>query len=220
MNHAEAYAAISKIVSDRMLYPGECETLWKLANKAPAGSMLIEIGSYTGLSTCMIASGMSEQSTLIAIDPHEGQPDTANPNAIEIDPGTGASTIGRLHQALRKGALDAHVAIIGAESRRAHVTVQRILNGRTVPLLFIDGSHLETHVLADLQLYTPLVHPGGFLIMDDADYGTVMPAIEAFGMEEHSFIPFDLGLIGVVDETHKRTHEGRIDKMACWRKNS
>jgi predicted O-methyltransferase YrrM len=52
--------------------------------------------------------------------------------------------------------------------------VQSLLNGLPLDLLFIDGDHSYAGVKADFANYSPLVRPGGLIVLHDIvpDYGT------------------------------------------------
>jgi cephalosporin hydroxylase len=45
--------------------------------------------------------------------------------------------------------------------------VQRILGGRSVDFLFIDGDHSEDGVRSDYEVYAPLVRDGGIVALHD-----------------------------------------------------
>jgi len=44
----------------------------------------------------------------------------------------------------------------------------KLLDGRKIDLLFIDGDHSYTGVAADYAMYSPLVRPGGIIAFHDA----------------------------------------------------
>lgn len=52
--------------------------------------------------------------------------------------------------------------------------VQSLLNGHPLDLLFIDGDHSYAGVKSDFANYSPLVRPGGLIVLHDIvpDYGT------------------------------------------------
>lgn len=49
-----------------------------------------------------------------------------------------------------------------------------------IDILHIDGNHATEAVIKDLQLFLPLMHPNGIIIMDDINWPTVAAAIEKF----------------------------------------
>ena len=48
--------------------------------------------------------------------------------------------------------------------------VRRILDGREIDFLFIDGGHLYPEVKADFEMYYPLVRGGGVIMFHDVYY--------------------------------------------------
>jgi cephalosporin hydroxylase len=55
--------------------------------------------------------------------------------------------------------------------------VSRLLHGRPLDFLFIDGDHSREGVWADFELYSPLVRPGGIVAFHDVSEHTY-PAVE------------------------------------------
>lgn len=49
-------------------------------------------------------------------------------------------------------------------------------------LIHIDGNHDTNVVLSDVQLYLPLLKPGGYLVLDDISWASVKPAVD-FAMQ-------------------------------------
>ena len=47
-------------------------------------------------------------------------------------------------------------------------------------IVFIDTSHTYDHTLAELKRFSPMVRPGGYLIMHDIDYPPVYEALIEF----------------------------------------
>ena len=52
--------------------------------------------------------------------------------------------------------------------------------GARAELIYVDASHDEPDVAADLAGYWPLVAPGGVLFGDDYDWDSVKAAVDAF----------------------------------------
>jgi predicted O-methyltransferase YrrM len=63
-----------------------------------------------------------------------------------------------------------HGATVLEGNSHDHVTLQRLkdqLGGRPVDVLFIDGDHSLDGALADWRMYSPLVRPGGLVLLHD-----------------------------------------------------
>jgi hypothetical protein len=57
--------------------------------------------------------------------------------------------------------------------------------GLQADIIYIDASHEEPDVAADLKAYWPLVKPGGMLYGDDWDWEGVEIAVRAFAVQHH-----------------------------------
>lgn len=59
--------------------------------------------------------------------------------------------------------------LLRADSHRpeTQASISKLLNGRQIDLLFIDGDHSYSGVRADFEMYSPLVRPGGVIAFHD-----------------------------------------------------
>jgi predicted O-methyltransferase YrrM len=114
------------------------------------GLHVVEIGSFQGRSTSVIATALTRcaaDSLVISIDPY-----TCGEAQAEITA--------------------AHLTAVG--ERRRLVQIQRrsqdvptLLAGGTACLAFIDGSHAREDVAADFELCDRLLVPGGIMVFHD-----------------------------------------------------
>lgn len=117
-------------------------------------SIILEIGSHRGGSTCVWAGVASD--LVIAIDlPHGvggGLTDTELADREEL--------VGILHP---------HVKFVLGDSQEMStvVAVSHLLHGRQADLLFIDGDHRYAAVSADYANYRGFVRPGGVIAFHD-----------------------------------------------------
>jgi len=68
-----------------------------------------------------------------------------------------------------------YVAMHGdSQTTEQRARLQRVLGGRPIDFLFIDGDHGYDGVRADYELYAPLVRPGGIVAFHDIiqDHGS------------------------------------------------
>ena len=97
------------------------------------------------------------------------------------------------------------------KGRSADPDVLARVRERSYGLIYVDGDHTYEGALSDLDLYGPLVEPGGFLVMDDAacdlpgsgfwkGYPTVTRACAR--------LP-ELGFTNVLNVGHNRVYEKR-----------
>jgi predicted O-methyltransferase YrrM len=207
------YRSISP-TAGQMVLEAEGLALYRAAHECGAGSTLIEIGSYQGTSTAMLARGMNPSSILFAIDPHEGHLDTTSPRVGE------SPSIEGLWRTLRRAEVQNRVAIIAATSRAAYSLLREVLPHLRPGLLFVDGSHLAEDVYSDLQLYAGWIRDGGFIILDDLGYETVRAGFERWRAGAPTISPVDLRAWGLEDPVHNRLHEGAVGKMTFFRKST
>src|SRR5262245_18453579 len=65
-----AWKAVGEI--DGWMTRGQGQALYAAAQRCPAGGRIVEIGSFRGRSTIVLALGAPEGATVYAIDPHAG----------------------------------------------------------------------------------------------------------------------------------------------------
>lgn len=134
---------------------------------APLGPLL-EIGTYCGRSTVLLAAAAREHGALVVtVDHHRGSeehqpgegfhdPDLADPQTGRVD------TLPAFRRTLERSGLEEHVVALVAPSP----TAARVWT-TPVGMAFIDGGHSETAARADLAGWAPHVVPGGLLVIHD-----------------------------------------------------
>jgi predicted O-methyltransferase YrrM len=128
-----------------------------LASDPPA--TVLEIGTGRGGTLFLLAQVAREDALLVSLD---------SPKGIA---GFGARpeyrTRGRLYQSL--GRNRQRVVILASDSHleETREDVRRILAGRPLDVLFIDGDHSGPGVEADFGMYAPLVRSGGLVAFHD-----------------------------------------------------
>jgi MMP 1-O-methyltransferase len=118
------------------------------------GLPMVEVGSYLGRSTVVLASVAQAYGTLVyAIDPHQG----------DMGPGVGAgygSTFERFRANLEAaGVADAVVPIVAR--------CQDVPWNVEIGLVFIDGWHEYASVRGDFEHFAPHLAAGGFAVFHD-----------------------------------------------------
>lgn len=146
----------------------EGELLHKVASEHAAAGVIVEIGSYCGKSTLLLAdAAASGGGTVVTVDHHRGseehQPGEEYHDPALLDPQVGKlDTLQRFRRAIAEADLDPHVVTIVADS-----AVAAGLWRHPVDLLFIDGGHAETTAHRDYTGWAPWVAPGGLLAIHD-----------------------------------------------------
>ncbi len=120
-------------------------------------SVIVEIGSARGYSTCAFSLGCSENGhgMVYAIDPHAQNDWT--------DVGTGGATEDFLRERLRSYQLEPYCTILKKTSVEAAAGWSK-----NIDLLFIDGDHTMAGVRNDFEAFGRWVGPEGLLIFHDS----------------------------------------------------
>lgn len=83
-------------------------------------------------------------------------------------------------------------------------------NKRSYDMIYIDGDHAYATVIADLKNYTPMLRPGGFLVMDDASFYLPMSSPGFKGHKEVSDAAKgieEMGFENVLNVGHNRVYQ-------------
>ncbi|MER8155709.1 class I SAM-dependent methyltransferase [Streptomyces sp. NPDC094472] len=132
------------------------------------GLPLLEVGTYCGRSTLLLADAARAAGTVVVtVDHHRGseeqQPGWEYHDPEVVDPEVGRmDTLPTFRRTLHQAGLEDHViAVVGRSPRVAAVW------GRPVGLVFIDGGHTDEHASADYEGWAPHLAPGGLLVIHD-----------------------------------------------------
>ncbi|MFF3453808.1 class I SAM-dependent methyltransferase [Streptomyces sp. NPDC002730] len=147
------------------------EGLALYAAAAEAGALglpLLEVGTYCGRSTILLADAAREAgTTAITVDHHRGseeqQPGWEYHDPTVVDPEVGEiDTLPTFRRTLHKAGLEDHViAVVGRSPLVAKVW------GTPLGLVFIDGGHTDEHAGGDYEGWAPHVADGGLLVIHD-----------------------------------------------------
>ena len=159
---------------------------------ARLGLPLLEVGTYCGRSTILLAEAAREAGTVaVTVDHHRGSEEQQpgwqyhDPSLVDPDPDIAQmDTLPVFRRTLYKAGLEEHViALVGRSPRIA------ALWGTPLGLVFIDGGHTDEHACGDYEGWTPHLAPGGLLVIHDvfpdpadggqAPYGIYRRALES-----------------------------------------
>ncbi|MGI5483037.1 class I SAM-dependent methyltransferase [Streptomyces lavendofoliae] len=132
------------------------------------GLPLLEVGTYCGRSTILLADAARAAGTVaVTVDHHRGseeqQPGWEYHDPAVVDPEVGLmDTLPTFRRTLHKAGLEEYViAVVGRSPQ-----VARVWAGE-VGLVFIDGGHTDEHATADYEGWAPRVAEGGLLVVHD-----------------------------------------------------
>ncbi|MFF4171810.1 class I SAM-dependent methyltransferase [Streptomyces sp. NPDC001744] len=167
------------------------------AEAAKLGLPLLEVGTYCGRSTILLAEAAREAGTVaVTVDHHRGseeqQPGWEYHDPTVVDPEVGLmDTLPTFRRTLRKAGLEEYViAVVGRSPQVAKVWAGQL------GLVFVDGGHTDEHAVNDYEGWAPKVAPGGLLVIHDvfpdpadggqAPYRIYLRALESGDFEEAS----------------------------------
>ncbi|MBO0656766.1 class I SAM-dependent methyltransferase [Streptomyces triculaminicus] len=134
------------------------------------GLPLLEVGTYCGRSTILLADAARAAGTVaVTVDHHRGSEEQQpgweyhDPSVVDDAPGVGRmDTLPTFRRTLYRAGLEEHViAMVGRSPQAA--SVWRAPLG----LVFIDGGHTDEHATSDYEGWAPHVAPDGLLVVHD-----------------------------------------------------
>jgi predicted O-methyltransferase YrrM len=134
------------------LLNSEGKWLYRRALSMPDGANLVEIGSFKGRSTCCLAFAcQGTNKRVFALDAFDGGPDLPPYDSFE-----------EFQQNIKRLELSDYIEPVRGISWEIAKTWNK-----PIDFLFIDGSHIHEHVLADFTSFFPHVVPGGIISFHD-----------------------------------------------------
>ena len=131
------------------------------AARCRPGGRIVEIGSFRGRSTIVLAASAPEGVEVVAIDPHAGN--DRGPGQIEGYADEAATDRELFHANLARAGVADRVRHVPLFSDAAHGEV-----ADPIDVLYVDGAHRYAPARADLRDWGHRVADGGTLLVHDA----------------------------------------------------
>jgi predicted O-methyltransferase YrrM len=137
--------------------PLELSGLYHLALAAPSPGRVVEIGSYLGRSTVMLAQAAMDRGApqVVAVDPHTA--------TMGVEGETPRDTRPIFEENVRGAGVADAVRLLHATS----VDAARTWDGDSVQMLFVDGLHTRENVLEDVRSWAPFMSEHRVVAFDD-----------------------------------------------------
>lgn len=156
---AEVLARLQGV--DGWLTEAQARRLWEAAAEVRDGGLIVEIGSFRGRSTIVLASAAAAGVQVVAIDPHGGG--DRGPQEITPDARRGHEDFDAFRANLERAGVQARVRHVRLPSQSAMAEVDG-----AVDLLYVDGAHRYRPARADIERWGARVSPGGALLIHDS----------------------------------------------------
>jgi predicted O-methyltransferase YrrM len=146
---------------DGWLTEDQARTLFAAASDVRPGGRIVEIGSFRGRSTIVLATAAADGVEVVAIDPHAGN--DRGPQEIAGFEAEAAGDHERFRSNLSAAGVAGRVRHVRAFSAEAHAAVDG-----AVDLLWVDGAHRYRPARDDLHHWGDRVVPGGRMLVHDS----------------------------------------------------
>ena len=140
---------------------GQGTTLIESARRCPSDGTIVEIGSFRGRSTIVLALAAPPEATVIAIDPHAGNDRGPQEIAGFVDEAADDHAV-----------FNANLEAAGVTDRVRHLRMfsdaaLAEVDG-SVEVLYIDGAHRYGPARADIRAWGARVTDGGTMLIHDS----------------------------------------------------
>jgi len=146
---------------DGWMSPDQAQRLYNAAAGTRQGDTIVEIGSFRGRSTIVLASAAPTGVQIVAIDPHAGN--DRGPQQIDGFEAAAATDHEVFNANLTAAGVAERVQHIRLFSDAAHDQVVGDL-----AVLYVDGAHRYAPARSDIREWGRRVVPGGTLLIHDS----------------------------------------------------
>lgn len=173
---ASLWSRIHWSAGDGMMPAEQLLAVYRLAVQWPVRGDVVELGSWTGLTTCYLATAcrVRRHGHVYAVDTFSGNKE-GNSNYASIAR-HGGSTRGAFDRRVRMAELSDRITpLVGLTA-----DVARTYPGKPIRLLLIDADHSFEGVRSDFESWLPHMADGGLIVFHDY----LMPEVARF-VDQH-----------------------------------
>ena len=140
---------------------GQARALFAAASDCPPDATIVEIGSFHGRSTIVLAMGAPHDAHVVAIDPHAGN--DRGPQQIEGYQTEANEDHERFLHNLAEAGVSGRVRHLRAFSDDALAEIEG-----QIDVLYVDGAHRYGPARRDIERYGARVRDGGVMLIHDS----------------------------------------------------
>jgi predicted O-methyltransferase YrrM len=155
----EALNAVAGV--EGWLTDAQARRLFESARERGPGARAVEIGSYRGRSAIVLAHGLADGASFVAIDPHAGN--DRGPQQLRGTAAEGEADNRAFRANLERAGVARRVRHLRLSSQDALGSVEGELD-----LVYVDGAHRYRRARDDLARWGARVRPGGKLLVHDS----------------------------------------------------
>lgn len=208
----EAWAAVADVQG--WMTDGQGRALYDAAAACPPGGVIVEIGSFHGRSTIVLAYAAPADATIVAVDPHAGN--DRGPQEISGFEDEAADDHQQFLANLRAAGVDGRVRHLRAFSDAALDQVPS-----SIDVLYVDGAHRYGPALADIREYGARVAVGGSMLIHDSFSsigvtGAILRELVLSRDWEYRRRSRSLAVYRRVDEVSRPTNAARQVAQLAW----
>ena len=182
-------------VVEGWLTPEQGRKLFDAARRLGPGATIVEIGSFRGRSTIVLAASGPDDAEVVAIDPHGGG--DRGPQEITPDAARGDADHAAFSDSLASAGVESRVRHVRKLSSDALADVSG-----EVDLLFVDGAHRLGPARADIVGWGDRVGEGSTMLVHDA----------------FSSVGVTLALLSTTAISPRWSYTGRVGSLAEFRR--
>lgn len=143
--------------------------LFRLSHDLPSDAKVVEIGSWIGASSCLLASGLKGiRAKMYAIDNFKGNASDCSARIRYRE------RMSKLKTDTTKVIFDKNITYFNLENRIVAIVNDSLQAAKSfceprhsIDLVFIDGDHSEEATKNDIALWLPFVKSGGVVVFHD-----------------------------------------------------
>jgi len=183
-----------KAVFDARKIPGwqtdvDLMALYLVARYGPGKGKIVEIGTWQGKSTCVLAKGAKDgrREKVYTIDHHKGSPEHHEAGVMPIE----GTTLLRFRNHMKAFNFEDYVIPIISTSEEAAKKWKE-----PIRFLFIDGDHSYPAVKQDFLMWSKFVVKNGIIALDDVSKEGPRRVLEEFVFPSDDYAnPITIGKI-------------------------